>query len=125
MKKIIFTLAAIMMVSISSVSMASNRGGHHRGDCKEISIEVYENYRTRHNRNYDNDRRYEEPRDYNNYDNRDRDNWNREDEGREYRECRDRDRRHYNRRDYRENSDAKVVGTVLGAAALLILATSH
>lgn len=112
------------MVSINSVSMASNRGGHHRGDCKEISIEVYENYRN-HNRKCDNDRRYEESRDYNYYDNRDRDNWNREDEEREYREYRDRDRRHHNHRDCHENSDAKVVGTVLGAAALLILATSH
>jgi hypothetical protein len=124
MKKMIFTLAAIMMVSISSVSMASNRGGHHKGNYKEISIEVYENYRN-HNRNCDNDRRYEESRDYNYYDNRDRENWNREDEERECREYRDRDRRHHNHRDCRENSDAKVVGTVLGAAALLILATSH
>jgi len=124
MKKIIFTLAAIMMALMSSVSMASNKGGYSNDNRHEIRVEDYEHYRNRDNRN--DDRRYEESKDYNYRDNRDRDNWDQNDRDREYRECQDRDYRQHNERRYcHKDNNAKVVGTILGAAALLILATSH
>jgi len=133
MKKIILTLVAIMMVTMSSVSMASNKGKHNNGNCREISIEAYANYRN-HDRG-NNKKVYVEYNEYNNRDNRDyydndnRDYYNNDDryEGREYR---DRDRRDsYDRCDERRhhhgNSDAKTVGTILGVASLILLATSH
>ncbi|WP_321437925.1 hypothetical protein [uncultured Bacteroides sp.] len=123
MKKIIFTLVAIMMASMSSVSMASNKGGYINDNRHEIRVEDYEHYRNRDNRN--DDRRYEETKYYNYRDNRDRDNWDQNDRDREYRECQDRDYRHHERKYSHKDNDAKVVGTIIGAAALLILATSH
>jgi len=138
MKKIILTLVAIMMVTMSSVSMASNKGKHNNGNCREISIEAYANYRN-HDRG-NNKKVYVEYNEYNNRDNRDyydndnRDYYNNDDryEGREYRgrDYRDRDRRDsYDRCDERRhhhgNSDAKTVGTILGVASLILLATSH
>ena len=128
MKKIIFTLVVIMMASMSLVSMASNKGGYNNDNRHEIRVEDYEHYRNRDNRN--DDRRYEETKYYNYRDNRDRDNWDQNDRDqndrdREYRECQDRDYRHHERRYCHKDNNAKVVGTILGAAALLILATSH
>jgi hypothetical protein len=120
MKKIIFTLVAIMMVSMSSVSMASNKGGYDNGNRHEMRADDYEYYRNRENRNDDN-RRYEDSRDNNYRNNRDREEWNREDENREN----NRDYRYNEREHCHKNNDSKVVGTILGAAALIILATSH
>nr|WP_321376600.1 hypothetical protein [uncultured Bacteroides sp.] len=130
MKKIILTLVAIMMVTMSSVSMASNKGKHNNGNCKEISIEAYGNYRN--NGRGHNKKVYVEYNEYNNRDNRDYyDNDDRY-EGREYRDrdYRDRDRRDRDdrcneRRHHHRNSDAKTVGTILGVASLILLATSH
>lgn len=130
MKKIILTLVAIMMVTMSSVSMASNKGKHNNGNCKEISIEAYGNYRN--NGRGHNKKVYVEYNEYNNRDNRDYyDNDDRY-ESREYRDrdYRDRDRRdRYDRcnerRHHHRNSDAKTVGTILGVASLILLATSH
>lgn len=130
MKKIILTLVAIMMVTMSSVSMASNKGKHNNGNCREISIEAYGNYRN--NGRGHNKKVYVEYNEYNNRDNRDYyDNDDRY-EGREYRDrdYRDRDRRdRYDRcnerRHHHGNSDAKTVGTILGVASLILLATSH
>lgn len=130
MKKIILTLVAIMMVTMSSVSMASNKGKHNNGNCKEISVEAYGNYRN--NGRGHNKKVYVEYNEYNNRDNRDYyDNDDRY-EGREYRDrdYRDRDRRdRYDRcnerRHHHRNSDAKTVGTILGVASLILLATSH
>ena len=122
MKKIIFTLAAIMMVTMSSVSMASNKGGYnngnHKGSHSEIRVEVYESYRNRDNNN----NRYEESREYNNRDNRDYEEYDRND-------ChnnknRDRDYRN-NNHCHKNNDSKKIVGTILGVASLIILATSH
>jgi len=130
MKKIILTLVAIMMVTMSSVSMASNKGKYNNGNCREISVEAYADYRN-HDRG-NNKGVYVE---YNEYSNRDnRDYYDNEDryEGREYRDrdyrdrdCRDRDDRCYERRHHHGNSDAKTVGTILGVASLILLATSH
>ncbi len=130
MKKIILTLVAIMMVTMSSVSMASNKGKHNNGNCKEISIEAYGNYRN--NGRGHNKKVYVEYNEYNNRDNRDYyDNDDRY-ESREYRDrdYRDRDRRDRDdrcneRRHHHRNSDAKTVGTILGVASLILLATSH
>ena len=130
MKKIILTLVAIMMVTMSSVSMASNKGKHNNGNCREISIEAYGNYRN--NGRGHNKKVYVEYNEYNNRDNRDYyDNDDRY-ESREYRDrdYRDRDRRDRDdrcneRRHHHRNSDAKTVGTILGVASLILLATSH
>ncbi len=115
MKKIILTLVAIMMVSMTSVSMASNKGRHHNGNRTEVIVR-YDNGRDR-------DYRHEDYRDGDRYmrpDNRRYDNYrdNRDYENR-YRENRYHDRRHHH------NSDAKVAGLALGAAALILLTTSH
>ncbi|BEG98765.1 hypothetical protein [Bacteroides sedimenti] len=130
MKKIILSLVAIIMVSMNSVSMASNKGGKHKGNRTEVIIR-YENdrdheYRDRDCREYkdrDDDRYYSNNnRRYDNYD----DN--------EYYERRDRmkrckmhryDDQCHDCREHRDNSGAKVAGAILGTAALILLTTAH
>ena len=47
MKKIILSLVAIIMVSVSSACMASNKGGHHHKGNRTEVIVIHENNRGR------------------------------------------------------------------------------
>lgn len=127
MKKIVLTLAAIMMVSMSSVSMASNRGNHRDNNRTEVRVVRYEKSVTFNGDEgrfvRDDDRRYEDNRDRDNYresvNYRDRDDY-RDREDYEYREYRHDNRRHNDR------TADRVAGAVIGAAAMLILTSiSH
>ncbi len=123
MKKIILSLVTIMMVSMSSVCMASNKGGHHhKGDCTEVIVR-YDNDR-HHDNGYHRGRDYRDEERYICRDNRRYDNY-RDYRDERYREMRDReDRWEYRHRHHNHNSDAKVAGAILGTAALVLL-TSH
>ncbi len=111
MRKILLTLAAIMMVSMSSISMASNRGEHHKGYRTEVRVVKHVRIHKDHGR-YDrhNERRHD-AREFSYRDRRDREE--------RYRQERLRDRRHH-----RHNNNRNTAGVIVGAAALLLLATS-
>ncbi len=125
MKKIILSLLAIMMVSMSSVAIASDRGGrHHRGHDAEVVVR-YEN-----GRGYDRPNYYRNDRDDNRCDYRDD---RRMPEYRGPREDRDYDMRYreepprrprHEYRHYYYRNNTRAAGIVLGAAALILL-TSH
>jgi Ni/Co efflux regulator RcnB len=121
MKKIVLLLVAIMMVSINSVSMASNKGKHHhKGNHTEVIVR-YDNDRDHNYRNY-RDRDYRDGDRYIRHDNRRYDNYS----DHRYCERKHRKDRYYECRHNRHhhNSDAKVAGAILGTAALVLL-TSH
>lgn len=126
MKKIVLSLAAIMMVSMSSVSMASNKGGnHHKGNHTEVIVR-YENDRD-HDNGYHRGRNHRNENYYICNDNRRYDNY-RDCRDERYYEMRDRDDRcregrYEYRHHHRHNNDAKVAGAILGTAALVLLAT--
>lgn len=118
MKKIILTLAAIIMVSMSSVSMASNRGKHKKHDRTEIRVVRSDNYygdydNGRHYVRHDYRTRYEGP-EYKRYkEHRYRGNGWRED-------------RYYDRGYYHNDRTAdRVTGAIIGATAVLLLTGGH
>lgn len=121
MKKIVLLLVAIMMVSINSVSMASNKGKHHhKGNHTEVIVR-YENDRDHDYRDY-RDRDYRDGDRYIRHDNRRYENYrdNRYCE-REHRKDRCYECAHHRRH---HNCDTKVAGAILGTAALVLM-TSH
>jgi len=116
MKKIILSLVAIIMVSVSSACMASNKGGHHHQGNRTEVIVIHKNNRGRDHYNRHDKRRY--------------------DGYRNERFCQERDhrvkcRKHrrydrcYDCRHYRHNKDAVVAGAVLGTTALVLLNSGH
>nr|WP_320038476.1 hypothetical protein [uncultured Bacteroides sp.] len=121
MKKIILSLVAIIMVSVSSACMASNKGGHHNKGNRTEVIVIHENNRGRDYRGRDH---------YIRHDNRRYDGYRNE------RFCQERDhrvkcRKHrcydrcYECRHHHHNKDAVVAGAVLGTAALVLLNSGH
>lgn len=106
---------------MSSVSMASNKGGHHKKGHRTEVIVRYENDRDCDYR----DRDYRDGDRYVRHDNRRYDGYNDDYRYYEKRHRKDRCRRDrcYECR-HHHNSNAKVAGAVLGTAALILL-TSH
>jgi len=124
MKKIILSLVAIMMVSMSSVAMAGNGNGKHHKGCRTEVVVRYENGRDCDRHDY-----YRDNRDCDRYayrDNRRYDNY-RDLRDERYREARYREDQcrgdRYEYRRHHHDDGAKVAGAILGAAGLILLAT--
>jgi len=116
MKKIILSLVAIIMVSVSSACMASNKGGHHHKGNRTEVIVIHENNRGRGHYIRHDKRRYDGYRN------------ERFCQERDHRvKCRKHryDNRCYDCRHHRHNKNAVVAGAVLGTAALVLMNSGH
>ncbi|SHE29423.1 hypothetical protein SAMN05444405_10150 [Bacteroides luti] len=116
MKKIILSLVAIIMVSVSSACMASNKGGHHHKGNRTEVIVIHENNRGRGHYIRHDKRRYDGYRN------------ERFCQERDHRvKCRKHryDNRCYDCRHHHHNKDAVVAGAVLGTAALVLMNSGH
>lgn len=127
MKKVVLSLIAIIMVSMSSVSMASNKGKHHHKGNRTEVIVIHENNRGGNCREY-RDRDYRNNDRYYRHDNR------RCNDYRDGRRCEVRYKKHkckghrcdgycYEPHHHHHNTNAKVAGAILGTAALVLLTT--